>query len=270
MDADMIAVWGGCGYCASALADDSNHWHVGHTDYYSAPGREITRFSGLIWSAGWPGRKNIDDVEATPHRSKLQNVYEPLEVASRFAEQGKRMLFFSSGCLFDGCHPSGRAWREDDEPNFTSPVYHGDKWEMEKGLRQFGDLITIFRFRLPFDSRHHPRNTLHKLSLMPAVWDKEQSYTWIPDLVRAVRAWEEKRIDGGIWHVVQPGTMNNFEAVRDHLNPGVGRITGGDRPEKTMASPRSAAILGCSKLQAVITMTPVKEAWMLAAKEFKL
>lgn len=257
----MNAIWG-LGYIGSGIFDPERHISIGHYHILSRPGASLEGISGVIWCAGWPGEKNVDDVEKNPVRSELQNVWEPLEVAQRCKEAGIRMLVLCSGCIFDGLNDEGEPHKETDAPNFTSTVYLSHQARRAATLmRDYSKIATIFRIRVPFDGRKHPRNTLHKLSKMPEVWDKEQSYTWLPDLARAIKLWEDGTINGGIWHVTQPGTMNNYDAVREELNPEVKRISGGDRPEKAMACPRSAAILDSSKLQGVMTMTPVREAW---------
>jgi dTDP-4-dehydrorhamnose reductase len=265
----MIAVWGASGFIGARMMK-GNRIGVDHSSSVSRPGVPLAdSISGVIWSAGWAGKKNIDDVEATPERSRLQNIWEPLELARRCQKQGKRLLIFSSGCLFDGLHPSGRGWTENDAPNFVHPVYHRDKWELEMRLREFGDAVTIFRFRLPFDGSHHPRNVTQKFSEWKCLMDVNQSFTWIPDLVRATECWEDGRINGGIWHVTQPGTLNNYFAARNHLNCGVGRIETSLRDYTGSICERSHAVLDSSKLQSVIPMTPVDEAWAEACSEWK-
>lgn len=267
----MNALFGYQGYIGSSFFGPKRHYPIDHGAWLSLPGVPIPSLvDGVIWSAGWPGIKNVDDVERNPIRSELQNVWEPLELARRCLEAKKRLLVFCSGCIYDKLNAEGLPHKETDPPNFTDTVYlqHQAK-RGELLVQDFSEIATIFRIRVPFDSRRHRRNTLNKLAQFPAVWDSEQSYTWLPDVARAVKAWEEGLINGGVWHVTQPGTMNNFDAVREHLNPQVGRISGGDRPDSAMACARSTAILDSSKLQSVISMTPVKEAWGIACREWK-
>ena len=262
------ALWGYNGFIGSRIRDDETI-PVLHGGKFSLPGTPFDNsFDSVIWCAGFAGIKNVDDVQRNPLRSRLQNVWEPLEVAQRCYKYGKRLLMFSSGCIYDKLNKDGLPHVETDAPNFISTVYLADKWEMEQRLLAIFPDVTVFRIRVPFDSSKHPRNSLHKLARFPAVWNVNQSFTWLPDLKKAVQAWKEGRINGGVWHVVQPDVINNYEGVSKYLNPQVGCITGNLHEVEKMACPRSAAILNCSKLQQVISLTPVEEAWQIACREY--
>jgi dTDP-4-dehydrorhamnose reductase len=261
-------MWGGRGFIGASILDEGD-FAVEHGSRLSLPGERLPEeWSGVIWSAGFPGIKNVDDVERNPIRSKLQNVWEPAEVAMRCQEQGKRLLLIASGCIFDRLNAQGKPHTETDEPNFVCTVYLRDQKEKEERVAAACPGVTIFRIRVPFNGQHNPRNTLHKLAQFASVWDIEQSYTWTEDLKRAIAAWKEGAIDGGIWHVTQPGTLSNYEMVRKYLNPKVGRITGDVHKHEKMLCPRSAAILDCSKLAKVITLTPAEEAFARSAKAY--
>lgn len=268
----MTAIFGVSGYIGSFLFDKTRYFPVGHGQHLSLPSTPIPEsIQNIIWCAGWPGNKNVDDVEKNPIRSELQNVWEPLELAQRCSSHGKRLLVLCSGCIYDKLNSAGLPHKEDDIPNFIGTVYLRHQAQRgERLVRDFSNIATIFRIRVPFDGSHHKRNTLHKLAEMKSVWDSDQSYTWLPDLKRAVMDWEEGIIDGGIWHITQPGIMNNYDAVKRFLNPSVGRITGGDRPDPSMACARSSAILDSSKIQRVISMTPIGEAWEKSCFEYRL
>lgn len=266
----MNALWGAHGYIGSSLYDKKRHMAIFHGEKLSLPGVSLPKFlKGVIWAAGWPGNRNVDDVERNPIRSSVQNVWEPLELAHRCSDAGKRLLVLCSGCIYDGLNAEGLPHKESDLPNFTQTVYLRHQLQRsERLISEFGKIVTIFRIRVPFDSSHHPRNTLHKLAQMSAVWDKDQSYTWLPDLAIAIKAWEDGIIDRGIWHVTQPGIMNNYEAVKEWLNPNVKPIAGGDRPDKSMLCPRSAAILDSSKIQKVISMIPISKVWEMSCRNY--
>ena len=260
---NKTAVWGAYGFIGSRLMHP-NRMAVGRGDALRQAGANLDSCDQIIWSAGWAGKKNVDEVQGDEARSRRANVEEPLELAARCQVEGRRLLIFSSGCLFDRLNPQGQPWREDEVPQFIQPVYQRHKWELEQRLQPFGDLVTIFRFRLPFDGTAHPRNLTHKFARFPAVLDQTQSFTWISDLQRAVNLWECGKINGGLWHVVQPGTMNNYLAVKMHLNPGVQLAT-----NLPWACPRSVAILDSSKLARMMYLTPVHTAWQQACAEYK-
>jgi len=263
----LYALWG-YGFIGSSIFD--KYLRVDHGSHLTLPGVIIPDYvEGVIWTAGFPGIKNVDDVERNPIRSKLQNVWEPAELAQRCKEQGKRLLMITSGCIFDRLNKDGNPHTEEDVPNFTSTVYLGDQVEKERLVLQACPNTTIFRIRVPFNGRVHARNSLHKLANFKAVWDIQQSYTWTDDLKKAVAAWKEYRIDGGIWHVTQPGTLSNYEVIRKYINPNVGRIVGDIQAHENMACPRSSAILDCSKLNNVIALTPAEEAFKLAVEQYK-
>ena len=263
----MYAIWGN-GYIGSSIIG-RNTITVNHGSKMSLPGVEIPEhIEGIIWAAGFPGVKNVDDVERDPIRSKLQNVYEPAELAQRCRKQNKRLLVLSSGCIFDRLNKEGKPHTEEDVPNFTNTVYLRDQMEKERLVLEACPEATIFRIRVPFSGRYHPRNVIYKLSKFDAVWDIQQSYTWIDDLQRAIRAWKEGRIDGGVWHVTQPGTMSNYDLVKNYLNFYVKPITIDVHIHEKMACPRSAAILDSSKLASIITLTPANKAFHIAVKQY--
>ena len=240
---------------------------------------KLEKGAEVIWSAGWPGRTNIDEVElGDPMKAWEENVFNLAKWAGRVKVQNGRLLVMSSGCLFDGQRGNGLGWRETDTPNFTGGLYHITKLAGERlcqAILPFPNSPTILRFRLPFDGTLHPRNTLAKMAKLPRVWNKEQSYTYMPDLVRTVEAWHEGKMGTGIWNVVQPGYLNNYEAVHDYLNNKVTPIEGVLHEVENMVSPRSAACLSCDKLADMFEkmeldpLVPVKQAWEWAAYEYK-
>lgn len=166
----------------------------------------------MLNAAGWNGR-NVDDVERDAGRSWRANVALPEQLALECAARGMSFAHLSTGCLYHGRGP----FSEGDAPNFLRTVYARHKLEAEGRIRDIGD-AWIFRIRLVFSGRDHPRNLLSKLRDYRRILPGVQSATWLEDF--AAR-WP-RVVEGaaaGIYHAVQPVPIDIAGTARALGNP---------------------------------------------------
>lgn len=195
----------------------------------------------LMNAAGWNGR-NVDDVEREPDRSWDANVALAERLARECVTRGISFAQLSTGCLFHGPGP----FSEGDAPNFLKTVYARHKLEAEARIGGVAE-AWVFRIRLAFSGREHPRNLLSKLRYYPRILPGVQSATWLEDFSsRWLRVVEGA--PPGIYHAVQPGPIDVV---------GTARALGNEAPVWDEASflreghvPRSECVLATAKYEA--------------------
>ncbi len=101
-------------------------------------------------------------------------------------------------------------------PNFTfengSSFYSGTKAIAEKVLLAFPSTY-VWRLRMPFEERDHPRNYLSKLQTYPKLYQNWNSLSHLGDFASAcVQIWEAQ-LPGGAYNVVNPGYVSTHEVV---------------------------------------------------------
>lgn len=172
----------------------------------------------LINASGYTGR-NVDDCESNRTECYQANTTTPILMAQVCRGLGATLLHVSSGCLFDGLGP----FSETDQPDFADgrQFYSYCKASAEREIEESGATAFIFRIRMPFSHRPHPRNWLVKLANYEKILDGLNSVTWIDEF--AVRSWQlHEKAPPGIYHCAQPeavgtasvATMLNEAGVR--------------------------------------------------------
>lgn len=197
----------------------------------------------VIHCGGFTGKPNVDACET--HRSETisGNVVLAQTVAQACDATGVRLAAVSSGCIFSGAKVSSKegSWtvREDltapdldgllssrstnvhgfdeaDAPNFTfengSSFYSGTKAIAEKVLLGFPSTY-VWRLRMPFEERDHPRNYLSKLRTYPKLYQNWNSLSHLGDFVSACLQIWEADLAGGAYNVVNPGYVSTREVV---------------------------------------------------------
>lgn len=207
----------------------------------------------VIHCGGFTGKPNVDACEAQRTATILGNIVLAQTVAQACDAAGVRLGAVSSGCIYTGAKVQGAdgAWaiREDlnapdlagllssrspkirgfdehDEPNFTfengSSFYSGTKAIAETILREFPS-IYIWRLRMPFEERHHPRNYLTKLQAYPRLYQNWNSLSHLGDFAAACLQIADADAPGGPYTIVNPGYTSTHEVValiRKVLRPG--------------------------------------------------
>jgi dTDP-4-dehydrorhamnose reductase len=187
----------------------------------------------VINCVGYTGRPNIDACEDDPAATWTANY----DVPCQLARSSRRLIHISSGCIFDGAGP----FTETDEPNCVSSVYTQSKRAAENALRHL-PRVSLLRIRMPLAPEPHERNLITKVRAYSRVIDAQNSVTWLPDLADVVKMFVSRADLGGIWNVVNRGTVSPWE-----LSPAAERLTslGG-----VTRVPRSNCRLSVAKLEA--------------------
>ena len=193
--------------------------------------------------AGFTGRPNVDACEVEREATILGNIVLAQTVAEACDVSGVRLGSLSSGCIYHGAKfrestgewttrtdlndpalaealasRSGqiRGYSEEDAPNFTlatnGSFYSGTKAVAEKVLRAFPDTY-IWRLRLPFDERDHPRNYLTKLQTYARLYQNWNSLSHLGDSVAACLDTWKLGLPGGIYNVTSPGYASTREVA---------------------------------------------------------
>jgi len=197
----------------------------------------------VIHCGGFTGKPNVDACETQRTETILGNIVLAQTVAQACDAAGVRLGAVSSGCIYTGAKMQNRdgSWtiREDlnapdlagllgsrsakirgftesDIPNFTfehgSSFYSGTKAIAEKVLLDFPSAY-VWRLRLPFEERDHPRNYLSKLQTYPKLYQNWNSLSHLGDFVCACLDIWKSDLPGGAYNVVNPGYVSTREVV---------------------------------------------------------
>jgi len=197
----------------------------------------------VIHCAGFTGKPNVDACEARRTETILGNIVLAQTVAQACDAAGVRLGAVSSGCIYTGAKVQNedgswtiredlnapdlaglvasrsarvQGFEESDAPNFTfengSSFYSGTKAIAEKVLLAFPSTY-VWRPRMPFEERNHPRNYLSKLQTYPKLYQNWNSLSHLGDFASAcVRIWESG-LPGGAYNVVNPGYVSTREVI---------------------------------------------------------
>lgn len=142
------------------------------------------------------------------------NVEGSATVSRLCAKYKKRLIYLSTECVFDG---NKKIYQEDDEPH---PVnwYGYTKREGELKVMESGADFCILRSVLAFGHKgNYPVDIVNRFRKMmeegkpiKAVCDQKISFTFIDDLVEAVKILV-KRDAGGIYHYAGNRSLTPFE-----------------------------------------------------------
>lgn len=259
----------------------------------------------LVNAAGYTGKPNVDACETARVETLQGNFALPLTISHACRWTETPWAHISSGCIYDGAIiKDGHHWRiennltsadvrrimaetptalrgfkESDEPNFTfrharCSFYSGSKALAEEALRD-DPRVYIWRLRIPFDHREHPRNYLTKLRAYPKVYENLNSLSHLDDFANACLDLWSLNAPVGVYNVTNPGciyTSQVTELIQQKLKL--------DRPfafwesdEAFYASaahaPRSNCVLDTSKLAAAgVAMRPVGDAIAAALEQW--
>jgi UDP-glucose 4,6-dehydratase len=197
----------------------------------------------VIHCGGFTGKPNVDACETARSETILGNIVLAQTVAQACDAAGVRLGAVSSGCVYSGVKvrkddgtwtirpdlnapdlaaplrsrsPTIRGFDESDAPNFTfehgSSFYSGTKAIAEKTLLEFPTTY-VWRLRMPFEERDHPRNYLSKLQTYPKLYQNWNSLSHLGDFVTACLQTWEADLPGGAYNVVNSGYVSTREVV---------------------------------------------------------
>ena len=262
---EKVLIFGGRGYIAAHLQTVYPDAVLSVTDICDAVavGAELDRVKPdvVINAAGKTGKPNVDWCEDHKLETVHSNVQGPLNILDACAARGIYWVHVGSGCTYEGDN-AGRGFAEDDAPNFTGSFYARTKLWIDQILRDFP--VLQVRLRMPFDSSSHPRSLISKLRKYAKVLDEENSLTYLPDFLTAVKTLIAKRRTG-TYNVVNPGVVSPYGIMtryKEIVDPNhvFERLTA-DHLKDVAKAGRSNCTLNGSKLAAEgIRMRPVAEA----------
>lgn len=294
----MILLLGGSGYVGHAYQALLSRKHVpfrnlrrAEVDYSNpaALGAVLRKSKAefVINAAGYTGKPNVDACEIHKTDCLNGNAILPGRIAEACAAAGVPWGHVSSGCIYNGSHPEGRGFREDDPPNFSfrSPpcsFYSGTKALGEEilagstgstgspqaGSPQAGALdCYVWRLRIPFNEVDSPRNYLAKLMCYDRLLEAENSISQLEEFCAATLACWEKRVPFGTYNITNPGHVTTREVVDLIKRSGVCKkefkffASEEEFMQKAAKTPRANCVLDSTKLQSTgIRMTEVHEA----------
>lgn len=216
-----ILIIGG-GYLSTALNDYFAQKHqVTIADY---PTADITNPESLrslvrdakpdlvINAAAWT---DTNGAELPENRAKVEalNIQGPLNVAAVCAEAGIPWFHFSTGMMFDG-NKSGDGWDETDDVEATG-VYAQTKLEADRQLLPLAEKnrVYVLRIHLPISGVPHPRNFLNRMLGFAKAIEVPSSVTVVEDLCDVMTKLWETNAPGGIYNVVNNGTISTYEIL---------------------------------------------------------
>jgi dTDP-4-dehydrorhamnose reductase len=197
----------------------------------------------VIHCGGFTGRPNVDACETRRSETVLGNIVLAQTVAQACDVAGVRLGAVSSGCVFSGAKvqaddgswsiredlnapdlagllgsrsPRIRGFSETDAANFTfetgGSFYSGTKAITEKILIEFPSAY-VWRLRMPFEERDHPRNYLAKLQTYAKLYQNWNSLSHLGDFVAACLDIAKAGLPGGTYNIVNPGYVSTREVV---------------------------------------------------------
>jgi len=239
----------------------------------------------VIHCGGFTGKPNVDACETARSETILGNIVLAQTVAQACDAAGVRLGAVSSGCVYSGAKVRNddgtwtirpdlnapdldaplssrsqniRRFDDDDAPNFTfengSSFYSGTKAIAEKTLLDFPTTY-VWRLRMPFEERDHPRNYLSKLQTYPKLYQNWNALSHLGDFVSTCLEIWQADLPGGAYNVVNPGYVCTREVValirklrRPDWEPDFWRDDAEFYREGALA-PRSNCILESKKLE---------------------
>ncbi|MFH1519952.1 MAG: sugar nucleotide-binding protein [Candidatus Omnitrophota bacterium] len=173
--------------------------------------RQIKKFKPkiIINCIGYTGRDNVDGCEFDIDKTLAANTFSPIILTEAALRNKIKLVHISSGCIYHYDFEKNMPKREKDIPDFSELYYSRSKIYAERVLDVFSERTKalILRIRIPLDNRPHPKNILTKLIKYRKVIDLENSITYIPDFIQALK--HLIKIDAwGIYNLVNAGRLS--------------------------------------------------------------
>jgi dTDP-4-dehydrorhamnose reductase len=162
----------------------------------------------IINCIGITGKRNVDDCELEKDATLLANSFVPMILAEAALRNNVKLVHISSGCIYHYDYAKDSPVCEDKTPDFFDLFYSRSKIYSDAALNILASRypILIVRIRIPVDDRPGPKNTLDKIIRYRRVIDVENSVTYIPDMIKALR--HLMKINArGIYNVVNKGGL---------------------------------------------------------------
>jgi len=177
---------------------------------------ERTKATHVISAAGITGRPNIDWCETNRPETLRTNVIGTLNLVDLCYEKGVHVTNVATGCIydFDEAHPmgSGKAFSEEDQPNFERSYYSRTKKAVERLLKEYNNCLTL-RVRLPISGDlTQPRNLVTKLTKFQKVVCIPNSMTVLDEMLPVLIELAKRNVVG-IYNFTNPGAITHVEIL---------------------------------------------------------
>lgn len=211
----------------------------------------------IINCAAFIGKNSVVDCEKNKEETILSNVIFPRMLAEICESNNIILGHFSSACVFDGYTEGG--YTEDDPIHLSfgtkCSFYTGTKVMAEDILSNL-ERKYIWRIRLPFDNKDHPRNYLSKMMKFDRLIVAENSLSNRVEAVNACIKCLLQQVPFGTYHVVNSGGIRTDELVvmfRKILGnrKNFQYFSSTEELDKITKIPRSNTVISCKKLSDV-------------------
>ncbi len=214
------------------------------------------------------------DTRPTENRSKFQLAY---HINADFvraltwycSRHNKKLVHISTGDLY------GNSFDYNGNVESTTKIDVGTDYRFTKyvGERFCGEDDLILRIRLPFDDRDHPKNLIKKVQNYTKFYHWNNSFTYVPDLIRATQVLVDKD-EKGIFNVTQFEATSILYQMRNvlqlqhlmHID-----IHDKDHPDliTTLDNVHIHNDMNTEKLRQHMKQTPLEAAWQIAWEGYK-
>lgn len=227
--------------------------------------------NALINCAGYTGKPNVDACEFDKANCLAGNAVLPGAIAAACEALDLPWGHVSSGCIYTGRRPDGKAFTEEDAPNFS---FRQDNCSFYSGTKALGEEVLadahkcyVWRLRIPFSNVDSPRNYLSKVMSYDKLLDAENSVSDLTELVRACIDCLTKALPFGKYNLTNPGSITTREIVDMLRQSGLTSKEFSFFESETefmniaAVAPRSNCVLDSSKaLAAGLELTDVRDA----------
>jgi UDP-glucose 4,6-dehydratase len=277
----MIILFGSTGYIGSEFkrqleqkqiefkcwSDTANTTFYDLEKWYAEAGYPI--IDAVINAAGYTGKPNVDACELDKEDTIHGNIVWPQILTDWCMLNDITLGHVSSGCIYSGRRLDGKAFTEEDEPNFSfkqnnCSFYSGTKAIAEKIVSKWNKNY-IWRLRIPFEENNNSRNYISKMLKYDKLLQAENSISNKQEFVSACIQTFVNKVPFGIYNVTNTGYITTDFLV-EKLKVTIAK----DRnftliDEETLyknyaKTPRSNCVMSNSKLlETGITMKTVEE-----------
>lgn len=175
------------------------------------------KVTALINCAGYTGKPNVDACELDKANCLAGNAVLPGVIAQACESLDIPWGHVSSGCIYTGRRADGKAFTEEDPPNFS---FRQNNCSFYSGTKALGEEVLadatncyIWRLRIPFSNVDSPRNYLSKIMRYDKLLDAENSVSDLSELVRACIDCITGSLPFGIYNLTNPGSITTREIV---------------------------------------------------------
>jgi len=225
----MIIVFGSTGYIGQEFKkqlDQSDHKVLYWKNTRNTTFLDLERWyeregypyiDAVINVAGFTGKPNVDACELDKEATIHGNISWPQILTDWCMLNDIPLGHVSSGCIYTGRRSDGKAFTEEDAPNFTfeqnnCSFYSGTKAIAEKIVNKW-EKSYIWRLRIPFEENNNPRNYLSKMLNYKKLLNAENSISNKQEFVSACIQSLNKKIPYGIYNVTNTGHTTTEEVV---------------------------------------------------------